>query len=237
MKTIQQKSSGKSKYLPFFILGLFFQTTLLGQIHEVGISGGAFNYSGDLTRVYNPLEFQPAGHAFYRYNRSRSTSYRAGITYGLIGGTDEQPWDVLGQNRNQSFRRELLEIQGLVEYHFLDYKDPKSLIHWSPYFFTGVGVAYLLGPTVGADGTTYSPLQPNIPLGMGFKWQLAPRLSINIDLGARITFTDYLDNISGGEVTDKDFLFGQWNLNDYYYYTGISICYTFYTIQCPYEYD
>ncbi|HAA10757.1 MAG TPA: hypothetical protein DCE41_03290 [Cytophagales bacterium] len=237
METIKQKSSGKWKYLPFFILSIFASPLCTGQIHEIGLSGGALNYSGDLSRVYNPLEFQPAGQAFYRYNKSKSTSFRAGITYGLVAGSDAQPWDVLGLNRDQAFRRELLEIQGLVEYHFLDYKDPKSLVRWSPYFFTGVGASYLFGPTVGVDGTEYSPFQPNIPLGMGFKWQIAPRLSINIDLGARITFTDYLDNVSGQPVTDKDFQFGQWNINDYYYYTGFSFCYTFYTIQCPYEYD
>ena len=223
--------------MPFFIGLCLNSASTLGQVHEIGVNVGALNYTGDLSAYYDPFEYRLAGQAFYRHNASKATSYRLGVIYGNLAGSDATPFDNLAQNRNYAFDRNLLEVDALVEYHFLDYKDPNSLIRWSPYFFGGVGLTYLFGTTTAPDGTAYQPFQPVIPVGMGFKWQVAPRLSINIDLGGRITFTDYLDDISGvpTDTDAKNFLFGQWNTRDTYYYTGFSLCYTFYTIQCPYD--
>lgn len=187
--------------------------------------------------MYHPGDFRPAGHAFYRFNKSTATSFRLGALFGQVAGSDQRPVDPFAENRQLAFRRLLFEAEALVEYHFLDYKNPKSLIRWSPYFFTGVGGAYLFGPRVASDGSTYSPVQVVLPLGMGVKYQVTPKFSMNVEAGARLMFTDYLDDVSRGNLDNKNYLYGQWNTNDIYYYTGISFCYTFYTIHCPYEFQ
>lgn len=215
---------------------LILANTCHAQVHEIGLSAGALNYTGDLSPIIDPLEFLPAGQAYYRYNKNSGTSFRGAILFGAVGGSDNSA-DPFGGQRRQAFQRTVLEVDALVEYHFLDYKSARSLVNWSPFFYTGVGGVWLFGETTTVDGTTYSPVQPIIPLGFGCKFQLAPRISINVEAGARFMFNDYLDNVSGGPTPDKNYLYGQWNVNDQYYYTGFSLCYTFYTIQCPYEYE
>src|SRR5208283_3885074 len=42
----------------------------------------------------------------------------------------------------------------------------------------------------------YSLIQPAIPLGIGFKFALNDKWSVGIEYGIRITFTDYIDDVS-----------------------------------------
>ncbi len=50
----------------------------------------------------------------------------------------------------------------------------------------------------------YETTVANIPLGLGFKWRLADRLSLNFETLWHYTFTDYLDDVSGVYIIDFD---------------------------------
>lgn len=46
----------------------------------------------------------------------------------------------------------------------------------------------------------YSLWQVGIPLGIGMRWDIGRRLALGVEYIYRITFTDYLDNVSGNYV-------------------------------------
>lgn len=79
----------------------------------------------------------------------------------------------------------------------------------------------------------YSNVQGVIPFGVGFKYVLNPKWYMAIEIGARKTTFDYLDNVSDGDLTNKNYQSGNPLDNDTYYFLGITLTRTFYTIPCP----
>lgn len=106
----------------------------------------------------------------------------------------------------------------------------------------------------------YALTQVNIPLGIGLKFALSQRFTMTIEMSARKLFTDYLDDVSttyiptsvidevGGPRTEEwsdrrlgliepgpDPLSdprGNPTTNDWYYFHGIGITYTFFPPSC-----
>ena len=67
-----------------------------------------------------------------------------------------------------------------------------------------------------------------IPAGVGFKYALSEHLNLGFEIGARKTFTDQLDHLA-----KQDPLLVNPHDQDWYYYNGFSLSYTFYKIRCP----
>ncbi|AYB30605.1 DUF6089 family protein [Chryseolinea soli] len=197
---------------------------------EVGFGLGTFNYTGDLVRFYNFKYSKPAATVFYKSNLSRVVSFRVSITGGQLGAS-EKPIDAFATQRDASFNIFLLEASTGVEYHFLNWRDPKRFIRFSPYLFGGVGIFSMSG--VATKTADYSNVQAVIPFGGGIKYVYNPKWYFSLEFGVRKTFTDYLDNISDGDPRYKNYQYGNPNDNDNYYFLGVSITRTFYSIPCP----
>src|SRR5687768_14791098 len=124
-----------------FLLCLLMGGTLSAQRSEIGFGVGTLNYTGDLTRSYNFLNSKPAGTVFYRTNVSKFASIRAAITAGKIGASDrKRAVDAFAQQRNASFNVFLFEASAVVEYHFLNWRETKHFLRFSPYLFGGLGL-------------------------------------------------------------------------------------------------
>ena len=218
-----------------FAAALFFVALALtnvanAQNAEVGFGIGTFNYTGDLVRHYNFKYSKPAATVFYRANLSTVVSFRAGITAGIIGA-EEVPVDAFAVERNASFRHFLLEASTVMEYHFLNWRESKRFVRFTPYLFGGVA---LFGFSGDVDRTQeYSTVQMAIPFGAGVKYVLNPKWYLALEFGMRKTFFDNLDNISTGDYRTKTYQYGNDNNNDHYHFLGISITRTFYSIPCP----
>lgn len=206
----------------------------MAQFMEFGAGVGATNYSGDLAPGYQLSILKPAVSLHYRLNFSEIVSTRFSLTYGGITGNDSSPVDVLGGNRDHSFNSRILEISSVFEYHFIDYKNRKSPQEWSPYAFLGFGMMKLRSPSNLTDD--YNLTQPVIPMGLGFKYKIGKQFVVEFEAGARKTFFDYLDGISDGDVTIKDYQFGNPNDDDWYFFTGFRLSYVLYKIPCPFPY-
>lgn len=202
---------------------------------EFGVGIGAMTYTGDLAVGFRPEYLNPAMSAHFRLNLSTIVSTRFMLTIGQVSGDDENFKDALGENRTQSFNSTLLEGAAVMEYHFLDYKPQDSPIKWSPYLFGGFGMIQVNNPPDNVD-EDFSQLQPVIPIGVGIKHKIGKRFVVEWELGARKTFYDYLDGISDGDVTNKNFQFGNPNDDDWYFFTGIRISFVNYQIPCPFPY-
>jgi Domain of unknown function (DUF6089) len=218
-----------------FIVAVAWANFSFGQISqrsEIGGGLGIFNYTGDLVRTYDLTTARPAVTIFYRSNISKVVSFRTSFTAGQLAASDKSsPLDALAAKRAASFDIFLLELSGAFEYHFLDWRDDKRRLRFTPYLFAGVGLFGIAGtPNKTAE---YSNVQMSIPFGGGMKYVLNPKYYLSFEIGIRKTFFDYLDNISGGDPSLKNFQYGNPNDYDNYFFTGITLTYTFYDIPCP----
>ena len=224
---------GKSCGFPFFVIFILSVTPVLGQNADIGIGLGGLSYTGDLQRNYKILENRLAGNIFYRYTFSNAVSVRGAITGGKLQGSDDKPYDDFASLRNTRFDIFLLEGAVTVEYHFLNFLDSKTWINHSPYFFAGVGAFTFFG-----DLEKGRKIQPVIPVGVGLKYLLDERWQLGLEFGARKTFFDYLDDVSEFDASlskrSQGYQYGNQFDQDWYYFLGLSVSYTFYQIPCPY---
>ena len=197
---------------------------------EIGASAGAFNYKGDLAPAFNPRFFRPGGSLFFRYNASRSVTFRAEMLMGSITGNDAYSKDPFQKVRNLSFRTKLSEANLVTEYNFLNYQDRRFAINWTPYVFAGIGYARFSPEVRTSDYPTKGWV---IPYGVGVKYQINRPWNIGLEFGTRKTFTDYLDNLGGPPISTNKLDQGDPSTKDTYYYLGFSVSYTFYRIICP----
>jgi hypothetical protein len=204
----------------------------LSQKSEVGIGIGTFNYSGDLVRTYNFAFSKPAATIFYRANLSQVISVRTSLTGGKIGASDTRnPLDAFAAKRASSFDIFLMEASVGFEYHFLDWRDSKRKLRFTPYLFGGFSLFSISGNK--SKPAPYSNVQTAIPFGGGIKYVLNPKYYVALELGIRKTFFDYLDNVSDGNPAFKTYQYGNRFDNDTFYFLGFTITRTFYDIPCP----
>lgn len=216
-------------------LGLsFFSTHTFAQISqrsELGFGIGTFTYTGDLSRTYNFVNSRPAATAFYRANISNVISFKTALTGGKLAASDKaKPLDAFAKQRDASFNIFLLEGSATFEYHFLDWRDDKRRLRFTPFLFAGLGMFGISG--VQTKPAEYSNVQMSIPFGGGMKYVLNPKWYLAFEIGIRKTFFDYLDNISSEDPSFKNYQYGNKYDNDNYFFTGFSITRTFYDIPC-----
>lgn len=217
------------KLLPVALVCL--SLSAFAQKSEVGFGLGTFNYTGDLVRTYNFRYSKPAGIVFYRTNVSKVISFRIAITAGKIGASDKTPHDAFAERRNASFNLFLFEISPTLEYHFLDWRDEKRPMRFTPYIFAGLGLFGFAGNAEKPE--EYSNVQLSVPFGVGAKYVLNPKWYIGLEFGMRKTFFDYLDNVSAGDPPFKNYQYGNTTDFDNYFFLGLSLTRTFYDIPCP----
>lgn len=202
----------------------------LSQGSEVGFGLGTLNYTGDLVRTYNFKYSKPAATVFYRANLNKIISLRTSLMAGKVGAS-EIPLDAFAVQRDASFDIFLTEVSSVLEYHFLNWRDTKRFVRFTPYLMGGVALFSITGEQ--QKNGTYSNVQAAIPFGLGVKYIYNPKWYLSLEFGIRKTFFDYLDNMGGADPRFKNYQYGNPNDDDHYYFLGITLTRTFYTIPCP----
>lgn len=200
--------------LSFFICAL---GSLPAQHFEFGLLGGASNYMGDLSNNSRSVfikETNLAGGAFIRYNVHELATIRLGANYTVLSGHDQNAPDTELQGRNLSFSSPVLDIALIGEFNILGYQPYNLYRPFSPYLFVGIGMFTYDPATMyegekvklrplgtegqgSADGPApYGKTGISIPFGFGFKYALSDKINLGLELGARHTNTDYLDDVS-----------------------------------------
>ena len=183
------------------------------QYNEIGFMFGASNYKGELSRhIFNTDFLHPAIGLFYRHNRDRRWSWKVELNYGRISGNDAKAKTPFEIDRNLSFYSDILEISPQIEFNFLTFETGRSDYPFTPYLFTGLSVFHFnpkakLGnddfelQPLGTEGqgingnNRYKRIQFAIPIGGGIKVSVG-NIGIGLEVGARRTYTDYLDDVS-----------------------------------------
>ena len=196
------------------------------QIHEVGVFLGGSNYIGDIgpTTYISPNE--PAIGVLYKWNKSPRHSYRFSYTQSKITSNDLDSKEVSRYQREYRFENNLKEVSLSLEFNFFDFNLHESSRKISPYVASGL--SYFLARYTLTDlktdtsvrGRTERRKSIALPIIIGVKSNISPRLVLALETGARYTLTDNID----GSFNQN---FGNINNNDWYLFTGATLTYTF----------
>ena len=198
------------------LLVLFSVVKSVSQGIEFGLLFGASNYYGDLSNNTVMLsQTHPSAAILGKYNLNERWAVKGYLGYARISGADSLGSSNYRKARNLNFYTDIYECSAQMELNLVKNKPGGHKL--VPYLFAGIGVfnfnpktkyhdtIYELQPlgtegqgtTVYNDRKKYALTTVCIPLGVGFKKKLGTHISIGIELGVRLTFTNYLDDVSG----------------------------------------
>jgi len=178
---------------------------------EIGLMLGASNYFGDINPNYSLKRIGPAGVFIARYNFNNRFCFKFAGSYGRLRGLDSDSENAFQRARNLSFRSGVVDASLQLEFNFFPYIHGSSQDFYTPYIFVGLG-AYFSNPKAEFNGTwvalqplgtegqpiggEYPLANPALAYGIGFKTDITPVWSLNVELSGRALFTDYLDDVS-----------------------------------------
>jgi len=196
-------------------------TSVFGQRGwEAGAWSGVSYYLGDLNTNYDLSKPGFGTGLAGRYNFNPRVAFRFGLNYSRISADDQFSDNIYERARNLSFRSDVYDMGGRVEFNFMTFRHGSRDEFFSPYFFTGLGLfrfnpkAYYneewveLQP-LGTEGqdidAEYQLTSVNFQYGGGIKISLNYVWSLNLEFAGHSAFTDYLDDVSG-TYPDKTYI-------------------------------
>ncbi|MBS1637776.1 MAG: outer membrane beta-barrel protein [Bacteroidetes bacterium] len=194
---------------------------------DYGVAVGVSNYLGDIggkekTRRDFVADMKLAKTrwnvgGFARYKIKPKVSLKLALDYLRLEGDDKLSTNPARNYRNLNFRNDIFDLAITGEYFFYQNNDLGHTYRYKngfrAYFFGGVGAFYnnpkalyqgqwvRLRP-LHTEGKTYSPVDLNIPLGVGFYFTFNKKHRIGYEFNWRTTFTDYIDDVSGNYPSD-----------------------------------
>lgn len=192
---------------------------------EYGLLLGASTYFGDLNPNYGYKYIRPAGGAFVRYHLNPYIALRGALNYTKVGYDDQFTSNPYQQQRNLSFRSDILEANVMAEFNFFWFSTGDPQHRFTPYLSGGVGAFYYEPYTnynsrrynlraLGTEGQNteefkdrkYQPFSICFPVGAGIKYWLGPGVNFSFEIVNRFTLTDYMDDVSNTYIGADKFL-------------------------------
>jgi uncharacterized protein DUF6089 len=193
------------------------QEQAIVQEGEYGVSVGASHYFGDLNPYSKLNDPNIAFGAFFRKQFGNYVALRVAGHYTFLAYSDryntENEFDL---RRNLSFNTNIWEMTLQGDFNFFKFVPGSERYRFTPYVTFGIGAfsynpyTYLNGQKIylrplGTEGQG-SPLYPDrkpygsmaacFPIGVGFKYNLNPRMNLGLEVVYRFTTTDYIDDVS-----------------------------------------
>lgn len=194
---------------------------------SAGLGIGTANYYGDMGGLGTPfkstfgmMRWSVAGN--YTRHFTPRLAARASFTYARIAGDDfkmnEKDPTNLRFPRNLSFRNDLKEFALIGIFKLTpDNRSYDRRPQFGSYLFAGIAAVahnpkakdaesgdWVKLQALGTEGQgrpnyakPYSLIQMAIPIGFGLRYKINDRFDIGAELGFRVTFTDYLDDVAG----------------------------------------
>jgi hypothetical protein len=179
---------------------------------EVGGWLGVSHYFGDLNTEYRLDRFGGHGGAGARLNANSRICLMLSANYSSVSAYDSDAQNIFERARNLHFRSEVLDATLQLEFNFLPYIHGSREEFYTPYMFAGLSVVnfdpeaeykgeWVSLQTYGTEGQffgdEYSRTTGAFTIGGGFKVDLSYEWSLNFNVGSRLLFTDYIDDVSG----------------------------------------
>lgn len=188
---------------------------------DVGAQLGISGYIGEAntSNIFNKPGFD--GELSFRYIGNVRWALRGVLSTFSISGTTEGQENVLPDNAVYSFKSQVYDLGFRGEFNFFPYgigETYKRLRRWTPYVTAGVGVA-----VASVAGTTH--FAPSLPLGIGLKFKLKPRLNLGVEFTMTKAFND---NFDGPDLSELNKIKTEFYKNtDWYSRLTIGISYEF----------
>lgn len=189
---------------------------------EIGVGAGMVAYEGDYNGSITS-GMQPAATVMLRRIFNPYMGLRLAATYGKLKGSDRGLKTYIpgtdGDTPNE-FNNTLADLSLTYEYNFWpygtghDYRGAKRL---TPFIFAGLGATYVTG---GGNNV----FTANLPLGLGVKYKLAPRLNLGVEWAMHFSLSDKLDGTADPYGIKSSGLFKN---TDCYSALQVSLTYSF----------
>lgn len=186
---------------------------------EIGAGAGVFVYQGDLTplRAGSYKTLKPGLNFFVNRILDAVFSLRTNLVLAAVKGDDAKySLPQYRQQRNFNFKSPLFELSELIVGNIRGNNLSRQSPGLSPYLFAGLGFSILSikrdwsrfnAEYFSSEASTLSGLAadrqhalptlvPVVPMGIGIRYPVSSRVSINAETSYRFTFTDYLDGFS-----------------------------------------
>ncbi|MEP6596365.1 MAG: DUF6089 family protein, partial [Ginsengibacter sp.] len=210
----------KFSLVPF----LFIINFCFGQQWQAEVMVGVSGYNGDLTQKRLSFKtLKPAVNLNVKYDVDNRLILRAGIAWATVTANDKNNAQADLKMRNLNFQSTLLEGSLCAEVNVFE----PGIFYSYPYLFGGIGVfhfnpftydkenkkTYLHPLSTEGQGLPeyprrkiYNLTQFCLPFGGGWKININEKWDIIYEIGARILFTDYLDDVSTSYVNPQTLL-------------------------------
>ncbi len=212
-----------SMRIGFLCLGLFWlwQPLQAQRGWEAGPWGGTSYYFGDLNTNFDLSKPGWFAGAMFRYNFNERIALRFAGNGGFISADDAISSNPFERARNLSFQSGLFEASTAFEFNFLPYIHGSKDNFFTPYLLLGFNIVHFnpkteyngqlvelrpLGTEGQFKGEEYYTVTSGFMYGMGLKFDLSYRWSINFELSGRSLSTDYLDDVSTVYAEKDDLL-------------------------------
>lgn len=186
--------------------------------------GGQIGMSGYLGDANTSSIFKHPGFsagASFRYLPNTRMAIRAVFNTASLSGNSADMENVFPGGAQYEFSSRIYDLGARYEFNFLPYgigETYKKLKRISPYLTLGMGVT--LASCDGENDFTF-----NIPMGVGVKYKLRPRLNLGVEFTMTKTFSDKID---GKNLTDMYLIKSSFVKNtDWYSNISFSITYEF----------
>ena len=166
--------------------------------------GGGVGMTGYFCDAGNKMFSGVLGTLIWRRNLNQRMVVKTNLGVGRLSGDTKGQFIPVDPHSESAeggapapvlhFGRNLVDLGAQFEFNFLGYgmgAAYKGLYRWTPYLLGGAGFTMALGG--GADVAAAM----TIPLGVGFRYKLRPRLNVGLEWTVNFTSTDRLDDCAG----------------------------------------
>lgn len=193
---------------------------------EIGVGVGLANYLGDFNGSLTK-GFGPQATVVYRRVFTPYSALKFDLGYVGIDGksSDVKTYYPDYAQEPYSFSRTLLDLNAAYEYNFWPYgtgRDYRGAVRLTPFVFIGLGGTLTLG-----DPKTDFAL--NMPIGLGVKYKISPRMNLSLEWAVHFTLSDKLDGVADPYHIESSGIFK--NTDGY---SALRLCLTYsFSANCP----
>ncbi len=160
---------------------------------EIGAGVGMAAYVGDFNGSITS-GMQPMASALLRRVLNPYMDIRLAASYGKLQGSSKNVNTYLPEyvDNPYDFSNTLVDVSATYEYNFWPYgtgNDYRGAQRLTPFIFAGLGATYV-------TGSGDNVFTANMPLGVGVKYKIAPRLNLGIEWAMHFTLSDNLDGVA-----------------------------------------
>lgn len=199
----------------------------VGGANYLGEMGGKAGTRRNFVADMKIAATRPTVSPYVRMKMGQNLNLRAGLAWVRISGADSLSTNRGRVGRNLSFRNDIYEVSLLGEYNFYSQNDiarfNRKRVDIRSYAFGGVAGLYhnpvtqyqgswvplrplhTEGQTMVNGRNEYSKFTVGLPVGLGVYWIYNRIYKLGVEVNWRMTFTDYLDDVSTTYVPKEYF--------------------------------